>query len=90
MRIPILSQNVFHVPRMERLDLCVWVDTETKRYACYCCVVHAIIYGEACLQEAQAKKIVHYPNKNLILIDPVDDEPEKLEDIVTKNLEKQL
>lgn len=90
MRLEIINQTVWHVPRCEELDLCIWVDTDTHRYATYCCFAHAVLFGDAALKEEQARKIVHYPNKKLVLIDPVDDEPEKLEDIVTKNLEKQL
>ncbi len=62
--------NVFHVPACRRLKNVYWADTETAQYA----VWNASYTHQADVTVKQAKKIVAYDDKKLILIDPIEDD----------------
>lgn len=77
-----VSWCVLHVPTCRTLKNVVWVDDETAQWGEFTGKVSGFHWEEA---THQAKKIVILPQRQLILIDPVEDADDQ--DIVTTEKE---
>jgi hypothetical protein len=74
--------RVWHVEECCVVKLCVWVDDETHRYGVRHSPITIIDRRELLIDEFQARKIVIYGSRRLVLINPADDDIEATVDTV--------